>query len=72
MLFFQSEEHLEKWCQETGRPRGEILTIEQIWMLSQRWYHDRANADFTGRTMEEVVHIFRQVGMIKQFWYLPK
>jgi len=49
-------------------PRGEILSLEQGWLLSKLWYADRLNRDFTGRTLAEVRHIFGQVGLTTSFW----
>ncbi len=49
-------------------PRGEVLTIEQTWQLSKRWYADRLRPDFHGRTPDEAQAIFHALGLTSPFW----
>jgi hypothetical protein len=51
-----------------GMPRGEILTLEQVWALARLWYTDRMNPDFRGRTHAEAQDIFRRLGLDAPFW----
>jgi hypothetical protein len=51
-------------------PRGETLSLAQIWALAKTWYGDRLQPDFTGRTVAEAHHIFSQIGLTSSFWYL--
>jgi hypothetical protein len=41
MLFFQSEEILNKWLGSNHAERGAVMSIELLWKLSRRWYQDR-------------------------------
>ncbi len=68
MLLFQSEEAIDRWCQETGEPRGEALSLQRVWELSQLWYGNRMDPAFRGRTAEQVAAIFSQVGLTSDFW----
>lgn len=68
MLFFRSEEDVDAWCARTGEPRGETLTLQQVWELAQLWYSDRMAPDFRGRTAEQMRAIFDQLGMTSEFW----
>ena len=68
MLFFRSEEALDQWLASEVAERGAVLTITQLWELSQRWYHNRLSAEFRGRTMEQVQDIFKEVGLTSEFW----
>jgi hypothetical protein len=68
MLLFQLEEDIDKWCVQTGRSRGEVMPLEQVWRLSQRWYHNRLSPDYRGRTAAQVEAIFEEVGLIGGFW----
>ena len=68
MLFFQSEEMLNEWLKSYHAERGAVLTIPQLWELSQRWYHNRMSPDYHGRNMEQVQEIFRGLGLISEFW----
>jgi hypothetical protein len=68
MLLFQSEEWIDKWCKRNTLERGEVLTIHQVWELSKLWYHNRMSIDYHGRSTKQVAEIFRQVGLISNFW----
>jgi len=68
MLFFRSEADLESWLQAKGTSRGATLTVPQLWQLSQRWYHNRLDVEYHGRSMQQVQKIFRDVGLVSEFW----
>jgi hypothetical protein len=68
MLFFQSEADLEAWLRTKRAARGETLTVSQLWQLSLRWYHNRMEVGYRGRTPEQVQEIFREVGLVSSFW----
>jgi hypothetical protein len=68
MLFFRSEADLEAWLHAENSTRGATLTVSQLWRLSQRWYHNRLDVDYRGRTKSEVQEIFREVGLDAEFW----
>lgn len=56
------------WCTTQNVARGEVLSIAQLWALSQAWYHNRLSPDYHGRTAAEVEVIFRQHGLTSEFW----
>lgn len=68
MLFFQSEEALNEWLESNQAERGAVLSIPQLWELSQHWYQDRLSPEFHGRTTEQVQQIFRELGLTSEFW----
>jgi hypothetical protein len=68
MLFFRSEADLNVWLQVGNYAFGATLTISQLWQLSQRWYHNRMDVEYHGRTLEQIQAIFREVGLISKFW----
>jgi hypothetical protein len=68
MLFFRSEETLDKWLDSRKAERGAIFTIPQLWELSQRWYQDRMSPEYHGRTLEQVQEIFKEMGLTSSFW----
>ena len=70
MLFFRSEEALNQWLEARRAKRGALLTIQQLWELSQRWYQDRLSPEYHGRTMEQVQDIFKEVGLTSEFWHI--
>ena len=71
MLLFRSEENIQEWCTQQQMPRGETLTLEQVWHLSQLWYGDRLSPNFVGRTKEQAETIFQKAGLLSSFWQLP-
>jgi hypothetical protein len=68
MLFFQSEEKLNKWLASNQVERGAVLSIPKLWELSQRWYENRMSVDYHGRSIEQVQEIFKEVGLRSEFW----
>ena len=68
MLFFRSEEALNKWLASRNAARGAVFSIPQLWELSQLWYHNRMSTEYHGRSMEEVQKIFKAAGLTSSFW----
>lgn len=69
MLLFRSEEHVERWRQLWGQPRGEIFSLAQGWELAQVWYgEDRRDPAWRRKTPEEAEAIFAQIGLTSSFW----
>jgi hypothetical protein len=68
MLFFRSEEALSQWLVTQKSPRGTVLSIPQLWELSQRWYQDRMSPEYRGRTIEQAQKIFGGLGLTSEFW----
>lgn len=65
-----SEEHVNRWCAARGIERGAVLTLEQTWALSQRWYGNRLASDFQRPTIDDAHAIFASVGLSGDFWTL--
>ncbi len=70
MLLFRSEESINDWCHTHQMPRGQSLTLDEVWTLSQQWYGNRLDLEYTSRTAEQVVEIFKSVGLSSTFWQL--
>jgi hypothetical protein len=70
MLLFRSEEHANRWSERRGLPRGELVTLEQIWALAQRWYADVLSPDFRRPTPQEAQAFFDSIGLTGPFWQL--
>ena len=68
MLFFRSEEDIERWCAQEGRPRGATLSLAQLWALAQVWYRGRMSAAYVGRSAQEAQALFAGVGLRGPFW----
>jgi len=68
MLFFRSEADLEAWLRANKATHGATLRVAQLWELSQRWYQNRMDVEYHGRSLEQVREIFEEVGLISDFW----
>jgi D-tyrosyl-tRNA(Tyr) deacylase len=68
MLFFRSEESLNEWLVTQKSPRGAVLSISQLWELSQHWYQGRMSPQYHGRTIEQAQEIFKELGLTSEFW----
>ena len=67
MLLFQSEEWIDKWCQQNDLEHREVLTLHQVWELSKLWYHDRLSLEYRGRSAKQTAEIFKQAGLTLKF-----
>ena len=70
MLLFRSEEHVDRWVEESGRPRGTTMSVEQQWHLARLWYRHRLEPDWRRPTPGEAEAIFAEVGLTGDFWRL--
>ena len=71
MLYFRSEEHIDRWCNTWKMNRGGVMTLDQCWRLALAWYGpDRRAAEWRRRTVEEVEEVFGEVGLTSPFWNL--
>jgi hypothetical protein len=68
MLFFRSEEFLNEWLESKKAARGATLSVEQVWKLSKRWYHNRLSLEYHGRSVDQIQKIFREIGLTDPFW----
>ena len=68
MLFFRSEEHVNRWCQSQGLPRRPIIDLDQLWQLSTTWYGNRLTVDSRRPGPDEMVSIFAIIGLEGPFW----
>jgi hypothetical protein len=69
MLLFRSEEHVDRWCRQWGRPRGALLTLAQQWKLAKAWYSaDRRDPAWRRYTPAEAQAVFAGAGLSGDFW----
>jgi hypothetical protein len=70
MLLFRSEEHVDRWCERRGLPRGGTMTLEQAAQLATAWYADKLEPDWRRKTPEEAEAVFEAIGLRGPFWRL--
>ena len=71
MLFFRSEEHIDRWCAAWRFERGAVLTLDLGWRLAQAWLGpDRRKPEWRRRTVEEAEALFAELGLTSGFWSL--
>ena len=61
---------MNRWCEKRRVSRGSLMTIEQAWQLSKKWYGTRLATDFRRPTVDEARAIFDSVGLTGDFWSL--
>ena len=72
MLFFRSEEHVDRWCASWRFDRGAVLSLETGWKLAQAWFGpDRRDPAWRRRNLEETEALFAELGFTSEFWSLP-
>lgn len=72
MSLFRSEEHLARWLAERGAERGAVLSLSEVWRLSQAWYGDPRAPGWQPRTRDESQAVLASVGLTDSFWELPR
>lgn len=55
---------------ETAARRNPLLT--QGWKLAQLWYGDRLQPQWRPKTAVEAESVFREVGLMGEFWKLTE
>jgi hypothetical protein len=71
MLFFRSEEHIERWCATWRLGKGAVIPLAHGWDLAQAWYsEDRRQPSWRRRTLEETEAVFARLGFTSEFWNL--
>lgn len=71
MLFFRSEEHVDRWCASWRFDRGAVLSLEKGWNLAAAWYGpDRREPSWRRRTLEETEALFAELEFTSEFWSL--
>lgn len=68
MLFFRSEERVQRWCEERGVPLRPLVSIPQLWALATTWYGTRLQADSRRPRPDEMRGIFAGIGLEGDFW----
>ena len=68
MLFFRSEEHVQRWCQTRDLPVRPILSLEQLWHLAMTWYGNRLTVESRRPGPDEMASIFAAIGLEGPFW----
>ena len=74
MLFFRSEEHLDRWLAMRGAKRGAVLALADTWRLAQAWYPDRRIPEWRPRTIDESQTILDALDLDpgRDFWMLAR
>jgi hypothetical protein len=71
MLYFRSEEHVDRWCSAWRLDRGAVMTLDQGWRLATAWFtEDRRAPGWRRRTVDEIEQLFGGIGLTSSFWSL--
>jgi hypothetical protein len=70
MLAFRSEATVDRWCDETGNPRGYVFGIDQARELGRAWYGTKLSPDWQRSTPAEAEATFARIGLTGDFWRL--
>jgi hypothetical protein len=68
MLFFRSEERAREWCTAERCPMRPLVRMDQLWGLATAWYATRLQPDSRRPQPEEMLRIFRGLGLHGDFW----
>jgi hypothetical protein len=68
MLFFRSEEQVDRWCADRRLPRRPTATLPQLWQMGLAWYANRLSPDARRPGPDEIRNIFASIGLHGSFW----
>ncbi|MCI4318889.1 MAG: alkylmercury lyase family protein [Thermoplasmata archaeon] len=68
MVFFASAEHRTAWREAHPHAEGEDVPIEVMLRLSEPLYGKRLELGFARPSHDELVDLFRHVGLTSEFW----
>lgn len=68
MLFFRSEEHVNRWCRKEKLPKRPLVSLAQLWELAKAWYENRLTVESRRPAPDEMVEIFSGIGLEGVFW----
>ena len=69
MLYFRSEEHVDRWCKKWNQQRGESFSLEKAYALGKGFFGDRL-AIRRKKTLDETRALFDSLGFTSPFWDL--
>jgi hypothetical protein len=72
ILFFSSEERIERWCSRHGHPKGSVLSIATGIALAESWFGDYASPDWRRKGAEQATKIFSELRLDPSFWNIPQ
>ncbi|HEY8711818.1 MAG TPA: hypothetical protein VIM68_03045 [Thermoanaerobaculia bacterium] len=71
MLYFRSEEDVDRWCATWRLTRGAVIPIDLGWRLAKAWYgEDRREPSWHRRNTEQAQSVFTSLGLTSDFWKL--
>jgi hypothetical protein len=70
LLPFKTEADVDSWARRHGLPRGKAVPVEVIARLARKWYGKHADKDWRKWTAAEAKQIFKDVGLVGEFWNL--
>ena len=51
---------------------GALMSIQQLEALAEVWYGDRLDPEWRPRTRDESQRLLADVGLVAEFWELPR
>jgi hypothetical protein len=70
VLAFRTRKEIHDWCLRYKVPHGEDVHINQVARMAKLWYGAHADADWHKWTVPEAQAIFRNAGLVSEFWDL--
>lgn len=69
-LLFGHEDHVDRWCARSHTPRGETVSLEQMWTLARQWYEHRLERDWERPDAQVAAAVLAEAGLTGPFWAL--
>ena len=72
MSLFRSEDHVRRWLLARNYELGALVDLERVWELARAWYGDPRSLDWRPRSRDESQRVLASVGLVGDFWELPR
>ncbi|MGH3371048.1 MAG: hypothetical protein ACRDPR_13725 [Nocardioidaceae bacterium] len=70
MNLFRSEEHLNRWLGD--REPGVTISVTKLCELAHAWWGDRLSPDWRPHAREHNQAVLDRLGLVGEFWELPR
>ena len=70
MLLFDDEAHVDQWCAQHGKRKGDVQPIQRVWRFAQEWYGRHAEPDWEKPSAHEAAEMFARHGLSGPIWDL--
>ena len=70
MLYFESEDEVDRWCARHRIPRGDVQSLGSFWPFARVWYGKHLDDNWVKWTGDQARELFAKHGLTGATWDL--